>query len=286
MAQSLEVNIKTTSDVPQAVSRANDAITSLEKRASNVKTGVAGAEMDKTTKKSTSMFEEQFNKIGKSFGNTISSVFLSFAGPMALLSGVMSFIGNKIEESKRLAEEGLNKIAEGETTMATDEEKKMANFFKMKEAREKEEEMVARGREAMTEKFLRQTEEGKKVMEEARASGRTGISATARDLSKSSEIQKIALDAFLNSEEGKKFAPIFKGEAQAATGFKGPEGFGNVVGVGANPVMQAMSLQLEETRKQTQLLEQISQNKTFDEGVPIDFTKEPKAPQAKTFSAF
>ena len=42
------------------------------------------------------------------------------------------------------------------------------------------------------------------------------------------------------------------------TSFKGPEGFSNVVGVGANPVMEAMTAQLEEQRKQTALLERIA----------------------------
>jgi hypothetical protein len=39
------------------------------------------------------------------------------------------------------------------------------------------------------------------------------------------------------------------------TTFKGPEGFSNVIGVGANPVMEAMASQLEEARKQTALLQ-------------------------------
>ena len=42
------------------------------------------------------------------------------------------------------------------------------------------------------------------------------------------------------------------------TSFKGPEGFSKVVGVGANPVMEAMTAQLEEQRKQTALLERMA----------------------------
>jgi hypothetical protein len=56
------------------------------------------------------------------------------------------------------------------------------------------------------------------------------------------------------------------------TTFKGPEGFSNVVGVGANPVIEAMTMQLEETRKQTALLEVIARPATGG-GVPVDFTK-------------
>ena len=58
-----------------------------------------------------------------------------------------------------------------------------------------------------------------------------------------------------------------------STSFRTPEGFGNIVGVGANPVMEAMTLQLEESRKQTALLENISRGSGG--GVPTDFTKSP-----------
>ena len=55
--------------------------------------------------------------------------------------------------------------------------------------------------------------------------------------------------------------------------FKGPEGFSNVIGVGPNPVMEAMNLQLEEAQKQTALLEKIA---SPEGGVPKDFTKDSK----------
>jgi hypothetical protein len=46
-----------------------------------------------------------------------------------------------------------------------------------------------------------------------------------------------------------------------------------VIGVGPNPVMEAMNAQLEEQQKQTALLEKIA-NK--DGAVPTDFTKTPQ----------
>jgi len=89
-------------------------------------------------------------------------------------------------------------------------------------------------------------------------------------LFKNKEFQKRMLDSFLQSEEGKKFAPILKDKEQ---NFKAPEGFSNVVGVGANPVMEAMNAQLEEAQKQTALLERIA---SPEGGVPKDFTKDSK----------
>ena len=64
-------------------------------------------------------------------------------------------------------------------------------------------------------------------------------------------------------------------KAPVGTSFKPPEGFGNIVGVGANPVMEAMTMQLEEARKQTALLETISTSSGNGGGVPADFTKSP-----------
>jgi len=59
-------------------------------------------------------------------------------------------------------------------------------------------------------------------------------------------MQDAALKAFLESPEGKAYKPIFEDKnADKAGTFKGPEGFGNVVGVGANPVMEKMTRQNE-----------------------------------------
>jgi hypothetical protein len=268
MAQSLEVQIKATSDVPQAVDRAKEAITSLEKRASSVKVGTAGGAVEQTTTKATGKVESQFDKIGKSFGNTISSVFLSFLGPLAIISGIIAFVSNSIAEAKQLAADGLNRIAEGKTKFASEEESKMAAFFKAKDAREKEEKEVKAGREEMTKRFLRETEEGKKIMRE---SGGTFLESEG-DLAKSADLQRMALDAFLKSPEGQKYAVLFEAEkATKENSFRAPEGFSNVVGVGANPVLQALDDTLTEARKQTSLLEDISANQK--RGSYDDFTK-------------
>jgi hypothetical protein len=72
------------------------------------------------------------------------------------------------------------------------------------------------------------------------------------------------------AEDMAKEGPISQGIKQKAGDFKGPEGFGKVVGVGANPVMEAMSAQLEEAKKQTALLDKIANPGI---GMPDDFTK-------------
>jgi hypothetical protein len=267
MAQSLEVNIKATSDVPQAVDRAKESIASLEKRASGLKVGTAGGAVEQTTTKATSAVGSQFDKIGKTFGNTISSVFLSFAGPLAIISGIIAFVGNSIAEAKQLAADGLNRIAEGKSKLATDEETKMANFFKAKDAREKEEKEVAAGKKEMTRRFLAETKEGQRIQKEADARGETGIHGGIR-LEGRADMQKIALDAFLKSPEGSKYASMFDEEKKNS--FKPPEGFSNVVGVGANPVMEKMTEAIEVAKEQLVELKKFNFNTP---GTQVDFTK-------------
>ena len=271
MAQSLELNIKTTSDVPQATQKAKEAIASLEKRAASAKVSPAVTAVEQTTGKATSVVGTQFDKIGKAFQNTISSVFLSFAGPLAIISGILGFVGNYIAETKQLAQDGLNRIADGKSKLATEEETKMANFFKAKDAREKEEAEVAAGRAEMTRRFLTETEEGKRVHEEARRSGRASVTGGVGELAMYGDVQKMALDAFLKSPEGKKYATFFEAEKATKDSFKAPEGFSNVVGVGANPVLQAMDESLTEAKKHTYLLEDIAANQK--RGQYDDFTK-------------
>jgi hypothetical protein len=81
-------------------------------------------------------------------------------------------------------------------------------------------------------------------------------------------VQKlIAEDAMKNPEAGLK--------PTTAKDFKGPEGFSNVVGVGANPVMEAMAEQTELARQQLAELQKLNAN-SGNAGVPTDFTKDTK----------
>ena len=62
----------------------------------------------------------------------------------------------------------------------------------------------------------------------------------------------------LLAEDMAKEGPISESIKQKAGDFKGPEGFSNVVGVGANPVIEAMTQQLDEAKKTNELLSQIA----------------------------
>lgn len=226
--QDLTLNVKTTSDVPQAMDKAKSAVVS---------------------------FSKQIEDVQKKFSTGFKDIFLGFTAPMVLLQGAIQLISSAIAQAKQDAKEGLDLVAKGETIYATSDEKKMANFFKAKAAREAEQKAVKYGLTEMTRLYL-DSEEGRKVyMQFLKEMGPIKFDeseAKKQDFTVSNpRLQQLALEAFLASPEGKAFQPIFEDKnADKAGTFKGPEGFGSVIGVGANPVMEKMT-------KQNELLEQI-----------------------------
>jgi len=252
MSQDLTVNIKTTSDVPAAMDKA--------------KTAVVG-------------FDKQLKDIGTKFSNSFKDIFLGFTAPMVILNTLISSISGAIEKAKQDAKDGLDLIAKGETVFASTEEAKMARFLKTKAATEEEQKKVQEGRLLMTEKFFTDTAKGREVMQkiEEETADRTkgeGVAPSPKQLALQKFYQDMALQEFLKSDEGKKYARIFEAENQKAkdTQFKGPEGFGSVIGVGANPVVEAMT-------KQTEVLEEIKtilqESRPAGGGVPAPFTERP-----------
>jgi hypothetical protein len=241
MAQDLTVNIKTTSDVPQAMDKAKAA---------------------------TSGFGKQVDDIQKKFSSAFKDVFIGFVAPMILVQKALGLITDAIAEANRLAKEGVDIIAKGETKIATSEEAKMAQFLKAKDASEAEAKAVRAGRREMTEKYLTETPEGKAILQAENEKRSYEDYVNPKIMADVPKFQQMALEAFLKSEEGKKFQPIF--DSKKDQNFKGPEGFSNVVGVGPNPVMEAMNLQLEESQKQTSLLQSLVDRNPF---ISTDFTK-------------
>ena len=241
--QELGLRLKTDSDVPAAMGKAQSAVVS---------------------------FDKQVSDIGKKFSTAFKDVALGFIAPMIIINSLISTITQAIEEQKRKAKEGFDLIAQGDTAFANSEEKRFAAYLKARKAREDEEAAVKAGRIEVTQKFAETPEGGKLGLELAKKYNIApeGMNAFFKNLENIPEYQKMAMDWFLKSKEAQEFPTLKKDQ-----NFKGPEGFSNVVGVGANPVMEAMAEQLEEQRKQTALLEKIA---SPEGGVPKDFTKDSK----------
>lgn len=266
MSQDLTVNLKTTSDVPQAVERAKNAVKS---------------------------FNAQVEGIGNKFGNSFQSIFLSFLGPMALVGMAMSFIGKFISDNQKRHEDATQSAIDGTNKLMSTEDRYWANRRNNESTSFKNVQEANLVRIQTTEQFLREDPRGNKMVDDYVKNMPKGLfesnspyAALKRmSLSKATqdEIQDIlAEDMKNNPGAGVNAADATKAQTAAqktnddaakakGTTFKGPEGFSNVVGVGANPVMEAMTMQLEETRKQTALLEILA--RPAGGGVPVDYTK-------------
>jgi hypothetical protein len=244
MAQSLEVNIKTTSDVPKAMDKAKAAVTG---------------------------FDKQVQDIGKKFSTAFKDIALGFVAPMVIVQNILGMIKSDIEKAKQDAKDGLDLIAKGDTQFATSQQKRQASFVQYRIAQQEEEQKVRLGAQKIYEEFLN-TREGQGIYNKylPQFSGPEG-EATMFTISEMAQTKKVRdeIEAWFKANQDKLVVP---GDAQKtkAADFKGPEGFSNVVGVGANPVIEAMNAQLEEQKKQTGLLQNLVDRNPF---LSTDFTK-------------
>jgi hypothetical protein len=252
MAQDLTVNIKTTSEVPQAMDKAKAATVS---------------------------FGKQVEDIQKKFSTAFKDIAFAFVAPLVLLNTAINFISSAIEKRKQDIKEAYDFAVRAESKYLDSETVVLAKTRAAKEQDEKEREMAKIAKQTEFTKFLEQPGMRDKVASEIGGFRgfriKTGIDANAaEDLAKDADVQAVIARMIAPAVEASKKAAELTAEPKSkGADFKGPEGFGNVIGVGPNPVMEAMNAQLEEQQKQTALLEKIA-NK--DGAVPTDFTKTPQ----------
>ena len=231
MAQSLELNIKTTSDVPQAMDKAKTATVS---------------------------FGKQVEDIQKKFSTAFKDIFLGFTAPMILLQGAISYISNAIAKAKQDAKEGLDLLSKGESKFVTSEEQRAALFFKRRAELKEEQRLSEEGRAEITKQVLTSTEFKDFVLPD-QFKRRLAAGESIESISRDKGLQQDALDFYKNTAEGRKITEGMDiGKQTKQSDFKGPEGFSNVIGVGPNPVIEAMNAQLDEARKTNALLEKIA----------------------------
>jgi hypothetical protein len=241
MAQDLTVNIKTTSDVPQAMDKAKAA---------------------------TIGFGKQVEDIQKKFGTGFKDIFLRFLAPMALVNAAIQTIQASFEKQRQNMAEALAFAELGESRFISAEARYLAAEKKRREA-EGNRGKAQMGEEELVKDFLqndpRTAEIFKKIspgtvagMAQAQARGsipfigQGGDEAMLAFAVKNMEIRKAVLD-IIRADMGKDIQ-----SGKTTPNFKGPEGFSNVIGVGSNPVMEAMNLQLEETKRTNTILENIA----------------------------
>jgi hypothetical protein len=222
------------------------------------------------TNKGLNGIEKNAKRVENAFTMSASSFFLKFLGPMALLQMAISSITESMAKAKQTAEDGFNTLAAGEDKYASAQEARMAAFFKQQEDEAAAKEKSAAGRKAATEKFIDDRGFWRGIVEApvtTFAAIMSQLLPGVKDASELDWVQKGAAEDWAKAQkaEGKKM----EGGGNTATSFKSPEGFGNVIGVGANPVLEAVTLQTEIQRQMLAQLEIANGAKAND----TDFTK-------------
>ena len=224
MAQSLELNIKTTSDVPQAMNKA--------------KTAVAG-------------FDKQLQDIRNKFGTSFKDIFLSALGPMALVASATALIGKLIADNQKKHEDANRAAIEGTNALMSAEDKYWANKRNNEKKAKETVEEAETAREDVTLSFLQNDPRGKEMVNKILSSLPPGMVAsaafnTAGNMSKQKDVQDKVQAMIAEDMKTNPLAASALKDSEAKSGsFKGPEGFGNVIGVGANPVLEKMTRQNE-----------------------------------------
>lgn len=252
MSQSLEVNIKTTSDVPQAMEKAKSATVSYAK---------------------------QLEDIQKKFSTSFKDIFLSIAGPMAFFSAVQNTIISHFEKIKKAQEDANQAAIDGTNKQMAAEDvyyaRRIENIKKERLAAEQAKMQPVE----TTKQFLLNDPRAQEALGNRPFGTRTTMlgggdprETLANMYANDPDIQK-AVRKILERDLASQ--PIAGTEAaKKAADFKGPEGFSNVIGVGPNPVMEAMNAQLDETKKTNLLLQNLVDRNPF---ISTDFTKTPQS---------
>ena len=211
--------------------------------------------VDKTNK-GLNGIEKNAKRVQGAFEMSASSIFLKFLGPMVLLQKVMEQISASAEKNKQMADEGFKTLAAGEDKYATAQQARMAAFYQSQEQEAAAKEQSAAGRKAATEKFIDDRGFWRGVVEAPLttfAAIASQLLPGVKDASELDWVQQGAAEDWAKAQEaeGKKM----DGGGATSTTFKSPEGFGNVIGVGANPVLENMTMQLEVQRQMLAALE-------------------------------
>jgi len=275
MAQSLEIDLKTNSDVPQAMEKAKAATESFNKQVESISKNTKKA--TEGTKEATSGFSKQVEGIGNKFANSFKEIFLSFLGPMALVTGAIALISKLIADNQKRQEEANQAAIDGTNELMSAEDRYWARKTEHEKKGKQDEEEAKVAREQVTQDFMSKDPRGYKIYQDYIA-GKIGADRTNpfernRKFNAKYDPEVQAAVQALIAEDAAKNPTISTAlkKDKTETNFKGPEGFGNVIGVGPNPVLEAMNEQLEIQKAQLTELQKISGTS----GVPTDFTKTP-----------
>jgi hypothetical protein len=278
MSQDLTVNIKTTSDVPQAMDKAKQATTE---------------------------FAKQAEAVNKRFKDSVKDIILSTAGPMAGLAIITQRVQEYYEKIKQAQEDANKSAIEGVNERMSREDV----YWARKTARENEDKKnkqdAARQPQTTAYEFLMNDPRAKSISTLMAGTSNQRIGPTdkttkelmAERLSKDPSIQEkirkiVAQDI---SQYGMIMSPAEKDAANKVAQAKATEdakdlaelkqfagrtkpgevgGFGNVIGVGSNIAIEMAQMQIDELKRHTELLQMIA---TKESPAAVDFSKGDKS---------
>lgn len=253
-------------------------------------------------KKSLSTLEKNVEGVQNRFKSFGKDLFLSFAAPMVLFNQAINMVSSSIEKARQEtrdaiadAEKGENKyLRAGTVTSAREVARRRQDALDRKNAKLAAEALAdEQGQEGAGTFSISEAEksmaqyigEGKGFLDTTgRLFNAAGMMVGINNYRKDKDIQdvlerrsaaRVASDPTQAAAAKQKEAAENQLNAQKALDsrsktFGGADGFSNVVGVGANPVLTAISAQLEEQKKQTAILQQIAMTGSY---TPPDFTK-------------
>jgi len=217
--------------------------------------------------------DKQLEGIGNKFKTSFKDIFLSFLGPMALLGTAMGFIGKMIADNAKKREDANQAAIDQTNKLMSAEDQYWANKRNNEKKGKETVEEAKTQREQTTLEFLQNDPRGQDIyFREQRKYQRgptrgEGLSIPYYRLKENKRIQD-EIQALL--AEDIKNKPITM--AGKDSSFSGPQGFSNVIGVGANPVLENMTRQ---TDIQQQILELLKTRPATSGITDVDFTKNP-----------
>jgi hypothetical protein len=281
MAQDLTVNIKTTSDVPQAMDKAKAA---------------------------TVGFGKQVDDIGKKFSMAFKDIAFAFVAPLVLLNSTISFISGAIAKAAQDAKDAMAFAERGESkylrpgTVASARELSGRRQDVLDRAQAKlAAETVAREQGGEGAGFFSISEnerarfqymkESTGMFDFVRRAGKTFLmNAKLSDYAKDPEIQDILERRAIERTPYQPDPVAAKAKASAAAkdladlkAFAGKNkpgeitGYGNVIGVGSNIAIEMAQMQIDELKRHTELLQMIA---TKESVAAVDFSKGDKSTAA------
>jgi hypothetical protein len=224
-------------------------------------------------KAAVSGLDKQLEGVSKRFGNGFKDIFLSFLGPMALLGAAMSFIGKMIADNQKKQEDANQAAIDGTNKLMSAEDKYWANKRNNEKKDKATAEEAKTTREETTLQFLQNDPRGRAMaadsgLQGASTKGEFGelLSSVVGRMSRYKPVQD-AVQAMIAEDMANNPAAA---SVMKDTTFSGPQGFSNVIGVGANPVLENLTRQ---TDIQEQILEHLKATAPSSGITDVDFTK-------------